>query len=125
MQKSPSCGGRAEFMSSVPSLCHGTKALSIGVSKSGVLEPGACHHASCGARPGQTWTVVLRRASESAEFFSLPRRAVHGVERVAEGVRRNMDLSLKRAVNGGDRDQHERDQEADFEYLHNVELEIF
>src|SRR5438874_12852951 len=30
MQKSPSCGGRAEFISSVPSLCHVTGALSMG-----------------------------------------------------------------------------------------------
>src|ERR1700751_1203439 len=35
MQKSPSCGGRTEFMSSVPSLCQVAKALSIGVPSGG------------------------------------------------------------------------------------------
>src|SRR5690349_10024924 len=37
MQKSPSCGGRAEFISSVPSLCHVAKALSMGVPSGGPL----------------------------------------------------------------------------------------
>src|ERR1700746_1852701 len=37
MQKSPSCGGRAEFISSVPSLCQVTKELSIGVPSGGPI----------------------------------------------------------------------------------------
>src|SRR5438045_7685642 len=54
MQKLPSCAGRAEFISSVPSLCHVTRALSIGVPSGG---PGwlpqavkvACHMPTIGS----------------------------------------------------------------------------
>ena len=37
MQKSPSCGGRAEFISSVPSLCQVTKELSMGAPSGGPI----------------------------------------------------------------------------------------
>src|SRR5215469_13943323 len=59
MQKFPSCGGRAEFMSSVPSLCQVTNALSMGVPSGGPASfPWAvkvtCHRPTIGSAGSAT-----------------------------------------------------------------------
>src|SRR5262249_41991366 len=73
MQKFPSWGGRAEFISSVPSLCQVTKALSIGVPSGG---PGSlphavnvtCHMPTIGSAASETFSNESdRKPSESCQ----------------------------------------------------------
>src|SRR5579862_8194142 len=51
-------------------------------------------------------------------------RLVHGLNRILERVRRYVDLALKWPVDGGNRYQHQRDEEADLEHLYDVQLEV-